>query len=77
MKMPLISVMLDTSHSPIDPYAPLEQFHSREDFRHVATALLMSAFDCGKNANGRAHKFGEIEIRRANTMTCDKPDWLV
>ena len=69
MKMSLMSVILDTSHSPIDPCAPLEQFNSREYCRQVTTALFSSALDCGENTNRSAQKFGETQIRMAKKMS--------
>ena len=69
MKMSLMSVILDTSHSPIDLCASPERLNSRDNFRQLATALLSSAFDCGENINRPAQKFDEMEIMRANKMT--------
>ena len=69
MKMSLMSVILDTSHSPIDPCALPTQFDSWDNFRQVATARLSSAFDCGEDINRPAQKFDEMEIMRANKMT--------
>ena len=68
MKMSLISVTLDTSHSPIDPYAPLEQFHSREDFRQVEMTVLRSAFDRAENTNSSAREFGKMQMMRVNVL---------
>ena len=72
MKMSLMSVILDTSHSPIDPCVSLEQFNSGDNFRQVVTALLSSTLDCGENINWQVHKFGEMEIRRVNKVT-----WMI
>ena len=49
MNMKFMSVMLDTSHSPIGPCGPLEQWPCADTFRHAPTALWSSALDCGEN----------------------------
>ena len=69
MKMSLMSVILDTSHSPMDPCALPKQCNSGDNCRQVVTALLTSVFDFGENANWPAHKFGETKIKRAKKMT--------
>ena len=47
-----MSVTRDTSHSPIGPCGPLGQSPFGDKFRHVRTALLSSALDCGEKAGG-------------------------
>ena len=71
MKMALMSVMLDTSHSPIGPCAWSEQSRSWDNLRQLVTALLSSGFICGENNNSPAQKFSEmeIEIAKAKQMT--------
>ena len=71
--MSLISVMLDTSHSPIGPCTPSEQPTSRVNSRQAVTALLSSAFDCGENNIWPAQECSEMEMTRAKKMAwwCD------
>ena len=45
----LISVTLDTSHSPIGPCTPVEQSPSEERRRHARTDFKSSNLDCGAN----------------------------
>ena len=47
-----MSVILDTSHSPIGPCGPLEQSPFGDSLRHASTALLSCTFDSDKNAAG-------------------------
>ena len=73
MKMALMSVILDTSHSPIGPCSPSEQSSSTES-RRVMTALLSSFWECGENTDSSpnpwpAQKSGETKIRRAMKTT--------
>ena len=44
----LMSVMLDTSHSPIGPCRPLEQAPLGATLRLASMTLLISALDCGE-----------------------------
>ena len=60
-----MSVILDTSHSPIGPCGPLEQSPFGDSLRHASTALLSCTFDSGKNAAG-AKCIGEIVNRAAS-----------
>ena len=69
MKMELISVNLDTSHSSIAPCTPSEQSGIRDDLIHLSTAFLSCALDCGENTSGPADDFSGIEIRIATNMT--------
>ena len=68
-----MSVMRDTSHSAIGPSGPLEQSPFGDTWRHVSTALLSSALECGENARngrqGRKERFktlGYIERKRGS-----------
>ena len=45
-----MSVIAETSHSPIGPYGPSEQSPSGENSRHALIAPLSSVLDCGENA---------------------------
>ena len=46
----LMSVTRDTSHSPMGPCRPVERSPFGDSFKHLSTALLSSALDCGENA---------------------------
>ena len=69
MKMELISVTLDTSHSSIGPCGPSEQSVPRDNFKQVATELLSCALHFGEKMDLLAQKFGEKEITKLKKMT--------
>ena len=70
IKMVLISVMLDTSHSPIGPCRPSEQSPFSDNFRQVVTALLSFALDCGENMDWPARESVKMATRSAKKITC-------
>ena len=57
MKMELISVTLDTSHSSIAPSAPSKQSESRDDLMQLSTALLSFAFDCADSCTSQTANY--------------------
>ena len=69
IKIVLISVTRDTSHSPIAPCGPSEQSPRGDTFVQSWIPLLSSALDCGENMDWPAREFREEEISRAKKMT--------
>ena len=69
MKMELMSMILDTSHSPIAPCGPAEQSPFGDNFRHAVTLFLSASLVCGENTDSPTQEFSEIKMTRVKMMT--------
>ena len=66
-KIPAMSVIVDTFHSPIGPCVSSEQSPFGDSCRHAPTAVLSTAFDAAKNTGVGAKKQWTVSCMAGST----------